>query len=102
MKVIRVLRAFEGLRLMVASVMQSGTSLFWVFVLFFIHMYLFSLYFVNAIVSYLQESKGDDIMTEPLLELFGSVLITMHTLFQAVTGGISWIDISKLLLRVHW
>merc|ERR1712232_280190 len=34
--------------------------------------------------------------------MFGSFFLSMHTLFQVVSGGIDWREMSNPLIEIHW
>merc|ERR1712087_713072 len=46
---------------------------------------------------------GDpDEFKETLLAFFGNVGTGVYTLYQAVAGGISWVEITRPLVEIHW
>jgi len=99
---------FKELRLMVFSVLKSGKTLCWSFMLMLITIYVFGVYLLDNVAIYLHtidttELSKKDLMTINMLRLrFGSMLQTFYTLFAAVTGGIDWSDIADGLLKVGW
>jgi len=92
LRVVRVARIFTELRLMLNSVLGSFVSLFWAFVLLAFIFYLFALFFVQGLTSYLLDHADE---TSPerkqqLLLAFGSVESAMLSLYKSVTGGADW------------
>merc|ERR1719401_1940249 len=55
MRVIRVLRFFRSLRLMLASISHSVTELFWVFVLLFFIIYMFTIFIQGVMTEHFRD-----------------------------------------------
>merc|ERR1712190_27153 len=88
--------------MMVTSVLRSGTSLMWAMTLFFIIIYIFSIFLMQQVSHYLFTEGDAAIGAETLTRMWGSLFASSYTLFQAMTGGISWGEISDPLLEIHW
>lgn len=100
LRVMRVFKVFTSLRLMVFAIIQSMTSLIWVFLLLLLLMYVFSVGFLNASdthISMLLEapefSTQDRVAVAELMRLYGGVSTSCATLFQAISGGNDWMDL---------
>merc|ERR1719421_1251605 len=50
----------------------------------------------DSLASSEAENDGGD-----LLELFGSMLVTLLTLYQSITGGMDWGDVAAPLIEIH-
>merc|ERR1719277_2667758 len=72
--------------------MGCFASLFWSGVMLTFLKFLFGIYFVQAVTSYLlQEQENiDDLTRQKCLAMFGSVQVAMVTLLKATTGGQDW------------
>jgi len=111
LRLIRVMRFFRALRLMVYSIMHSMLSLLWVFLLLALMMYVFTICFMFAVEQYLLDTvvdahevprEAEAIIRRQLLDLFGNVPKAMLTLFQTVSGGRDWSEVTEPLLEVSY
>merc|ERR1712137_1247130 len=50
--------------------------------------YTFALYLTQAVATYYSSTGGDE--DNDLLKHYGSVSLSMFTLFQSITGGVDW------------
>eukprot|EP00435_Cladocopium_sp_Y103_P016869 s1943_g4.t1 len=92
LRIFRTLRVFSELRLMLDCVLGSLLNCMWCIVMLIFVMYIFALLVQQTLVGFLQE-EGDDKTPEEiglLYQYFGSVQITLITLFQAITSGVDW------------
>eukprot|EP00435_Cladocopium_sp_Y103_P075318 s182_g56.t1 len=106
LRVVRLLRFIRPLRLLVFSIAVTLKSLVWSVILLFIIIYLFSILFADANLAYFT-SEGHippTILTDSDLQShFGSVQISMHTLFRAICGGLEWRHAANSLDRsIGW
>jgi len=92
----------KELRMMIQSVMSSGYSLVWSLVLFFGLSYIFGVYLMANVTSYLYASGPDAEHATEMERRFGSLDRSLYTLFTTAFSGISWIEISDALLDIHW
>lgn len=92
-RVTRLFRVLRGvsyvhqLRLMLASMMSSFISLAWAagFVAFFL--YMVAVFIDTDVTTYVRSAREVD---SHVLDLYGSVPITMLSLFMSITGGNDW------------
>lgn len=92
LRIFRTLRVFSELRLMLDCVLGSLLNCMWCIVMLIFVMYIFALLVQQTLVGFLQE-EGDERTPEEiglLYQYFGSVQITLITLFQAITSGVDW------------
>lgn len=102
MRIVRIFRFFRELRMMVFSVLRSGTSVVWSMVLFFLDMFVFSIYFTQQVTAHLKDVKEHTELEVQLLKHFGSMPTALYTLLMSVSGGLNWGEVSTPLLQVHW
>lgn len=88
-RLVRILRLIGELRTLVSSIACSLKSLAWTVVLLFLIIYAMSVYFTQVV----RDNEEDEFL-DPL---FGSLGSSMVCLFQSVTGGIDWRDVSRPL-----
>jgi voltage-gated sodium channel len=92
LRVLRVIKSLKELRLILACITGSVISLFWSLVMMTFILFMFSLLFVQETGGYFKD-QGDSIDPEvetALNENFGSVQVSMLTLWASVTGGNDW------------
>jgi len=106
-RVIRLLRAIKGarmlmrLRLMVACMLNCVSSLFWALVVILLVLCFFAILFLQAAEGFIVAGKATP-QTLSLLQLYyADIPTTMLSLFMAVTGGVDWIDIYKPMRSIH-
>lgn len=103
LRIVRLARVFKELRLMVLSIFKSGMSLLWSMVLLGIIIYIFGIYLMQDVTDHMSNLPADEEGTAQTLLLrkrFGSLTETIYTLFMAVSGGLSWVDISDPLIDI--
>eukprot|EP00927_Polykrikos_kofoidii_P076419 TRINITY_DN7349_c0_g1_i8.p1 TRINITY_DN7349_c0_g1~~TRINITY_DN7349_c0_g1_i8.p1 ORF type:complete len:696 (+),score=110.68 TRINITY_DN7349_c0_g1_i8:59-2146(+) len=101
-RMIRVMRCVTELRTILNSLLGSLISLFWSICMLIIFLYLFGVVFVQSVSSY-RSFRGKDIDYEAeqaFVMYFGSIKVSMLTLYQAVTGGNDWGPIFDILEEV--
>mmetsp|Transcript_94234 Transcript_94234/g.272276 ORF Transcript_94234/g.272276 Transcript_94234/m.272276 type:complete len:704 (+) Transcript_94234:72-2183(+) len=89
-RVLRVMRFFRELRTMVQGIMGSVRSLVWCLLLMCILIFLFGVSLLQLVTDTLAESAGSQAENAELLKYFGSLMRTVFTLFQTITGGVNW------------
>jgi len=100
-RVMRVLRFLDELRTMVLLILHSMRSLFWLLVLLSIILFVFSIFFTQGIADYLATYQEDPI-GEELRKFYGGLADSAFTLFMAITGGVSWIEVVRPLQETGW
>jgi len=106
MRVIKVVKFISGLTSLISSILSTLKSLLWSLLLLMMVIYVFGILFTDTAVGYIS-LKGIQSVVEgsteaELLTHFGSLHLSMHTLFRSVTGGVDWGDMANLLIYVNW
>merc|ERR1740129_1686541 len=101
-RVFRLIRFVRELRMMIHSVIKSGHLLVWSLLLFFSVSYIFAVYIMANVTSHLYASGPNAEHATEMKQRFGSLDRALYTLFITVFSGISWFEISDLLLDIHW
>jgi len=111
-RVVRAVRAFRAphivryvapLRMLVHSTLVTMRSLFWAMVLIFVIIYVFGIVFTQAATGY----RATHCLIEPrdecdqLGQFWGTLFISVLTLFQAMSGGVSWRDSLEPLASIN-
>lgn len=90
-RVIRNLRDMQHLRLMVAAILSSLSSICWAIVLLSFIIYLFAV----GLLSFLTDNAldSDTKQANILHEFFDGLLPAMLTLFASISGGLDWYEV---------
>lgn len=99
LRLLRAIRVIRELRMMVFSIMSSLNALFWCLVLVSLVICVFALFFLQIVTDYLvlEEFPEDE---AKFLEFFGSLALTMQTLYMATTGGFDWKEALDLVAKI--
>jgi len=104
LRVLRLMR-FTGLvsklRMLVLALVHCKTMLMWAVLVLVLVKFLFAVVFLNAVSQYIEDAPASDPYVDGMKEFFGSLLMTMLTLFMTVSGGLDWWSVVSLLLEVH-
>jgi len=92
-RMIKSITFVRELRLMVASILCSMSSLLWAFVLLTFVVYLFSLFLMQTLEVSL--STLGRTPAEEMMQMYGTLWDSMYTLFSAISGGRDWLDVIK-------
>jgi hypothetical protein len=102
-RVLRVMRFFRELRTMVQGIMSSVRSLIWCILLLLILIFVFG----ACVLQTATEKMNEDFSLgkapahhQTILSYYGSLLLTMYTLYLTITGGVSWGEAAKPLIEV--
>lgn len=104
-RLLRVLRVFRELREMFLAIVSCMASLVWAFVFLALTLLLFSIFFLQAIVGYLENLDKDHHeqgLVESFREWYKSLGSTMYTLLAAATGGVDWLEPGRPLAKLGW
>lgn len=100
LRLIRFISLVRKLRIMMMAILSSRTMLMWSVVVLILEMFLFSIIFLNGIVQFIADAPPDSTDVERMKEFFGSLPMTILTLFMSVSGGVDYWDVLKLLLTI--
>eukprot|EP00928_Gymnodinium_smaydae_P076638 TRINITY_DN59686_c0_g1_i1.p1 TRINITY_DN59686_c0_g1~~TRINITY_DN59686_c0_g1_i1.p1 ORF type:complete len:629 (+),score=129.69 TRINITY_DN59686_c0_g1_i1:75-1889(+) len=98
-RIIRVMRFFRELRVMLNCICDSSRTLVWSCVLLTMIVYILSTVVLQISADLLSDADADEY--SEIYEHFGSLPISMVTLYMAVSGGIDWGDASGALGKLH-
>jgi len=100
LRLVRIMHLIGELRILVASILGSLRSLLWTLLLLFIIMYIIGVYFCQVVTDHLIEVREDVMGAPELRAYYGSMPKAVTSLYQAITGGVSWRDI-VIPLQAH-
>jgi len=104
MRLIRVVRKMTQLRVMLHMIISSLQSLFWVLVIMVGLIYTISVVLTQGATEYIRDARAPVASDEykQVVAMYGSLFDTMYTLFQCMSGGISWGLASQPLRGPGW
>jgi len=105
LRIVRVVRFFRELRKMVFSILSCLVSLGWAFLLLLLIMFMFSMFFLQAIIGYVDkeyEDKGyiDEDFRLSCVKWFADTEQTMFSMILSVSGGTDWLDVVTPLSEI--
>lgn len=95
---LRIVKFISALRALVMSVVDTTRQLLWALILLGLVQYSFGILFTDAVLDY-SASNGPH---EDQMEFFGSVYLSVITLFRSILGGIDWAWAADSLEPVGW
>lgn len=99
-RITSVVRFVGALQILVQSITATLKSLVWALVLMCIIVYICGIMFTQAATNHVIETGEED--NSDVLEYWGTLGTSMYTLYQSVTGGLSWRDAALPLARLSW
>lgn len=107
LRLIRVFRFFKDLRVMLQGIFRSMQSLIWALVLLISLMYMFAVCVLQFAVEEVAARESDERSSTlsdsdyaSLMTHFPSIMGTIYTLFQAISGGVDWGQVAQPLLEL--
>lgn len=101
-RMVRFSRIFSKIKLLTLAVAHCGTMLLWAVLYLVMVLFFFAVIFLNAFSTHLNEGSPSavDSNMDNLRLYFGSLPMTMLTLFMVVSGGVDWWEILQALLSI--
>ncbi|CAK0894868.1 unnamed protein product, partial [Prorocentrum cordatum] len=98
LRLVRTFRQLKPLRMLVHSIVCAGRSVFWALMLLLMIVYAFGVVLTQAVTEHTQgDQQSDD---ELLMAYYGDLVRSMLSLWMAVSGGISWVEVTEPLDRI--
>lgn len=98
-RVVRVLRFFKELRIIVIGIAGAMHSMIWAIALLFMMMFIVSICLMELTAFQLRDLDTD--VREALMAYYGSLILSIYTLYQSTTGGIDWGESAQPLLDIN-
>jgi len=99
-RVVRLVKFIRSLKTLLYCIGRTLRAMAWSGVLLVMIIFLFSLIFTDICTEFRVDVGTDPIIRELLQRRFGSLDLSMHTLFAAITGGLTWVEVSDALAVV--
>jgi hypothetical protein len=102
LRVIRLVRMFRELRLMMSSIFGSLKSLFWAIIVIIAISFVLGVFFLQMLTQYVEseKDKGESWDAKRFADIekhWGSLEKSIVTLYASCTGGVSWIELVEEL-----
>ncbi|CAE7218101.1 Cacna1h [Symbiodinium natans] len=95
MRLIRAVKFAEELQLLVSCLLLSMQTFMWVLVLLVMTVYVIAIYITQTVYVYRLDNPGN----AELADKFGTLWVSMLSVFQSLTGGMDWNDVSDPLIK---
>lgn len=97
-RIIRVMRFLHELRKMISGIVSTLAALFWAMVLLVMVMFIFGVIMTENVM----EIRQTDDYDESLNYNYGSLSLTLYSLFKSISGGQDWGELSDPLISYSW
>ncbi|CAK0843600.1 unnamed protein product [Prorocentrum cordatum] len=95
LRIVRTFRQLKPLRVLVHSIASAGKSVFWALMLLVMIVFAFAVILTQAVSEYTE--GGIRIDDDDLVKYYGDLFRSMLSLWMAVSGGISWHELTTPL-----
>eukprot|EP00931_Biecheleriopsis_adriatica_P110578 TRINITY_DN84870_c0_g1_i1.p1 TRINITY_DN84870_c0_g1~~TRINITY_DN84870_c0_g1_i1.p1 ORF type:complete len:327 (-),score=59.95 TRINITY_DN84870_c0_g1_i1:150-983(-) len=93
-RIVRVVSFFRSLRVLIQSIIGTLKSVVWALLLLILIMYTFSILFTQAYAEQLEVGTSESLQAAARLgPYYGGVVVSSISLFMAISGGISWVEL---------
>jgi len=96
LRLLRVVRFIGELRKVIYLILGSLWSFFWAASLLSLLIYMLAVFFTQIVSDHLQDAPGH---IEALQANFGTIGLSVLTLYKSISGGVDWQDVSEPLMR---
>jgi len=76
--------------------------LMWALMLLFLIMFLFSILFMQAAITFLEDKNNFDAYHADFEEWYPGLYPTMFSLVLVISGGTDWLEVVRPLQKIHW
>jgi len=97
LRLVRTFRHLKPLRMLVHSITYAAKSVFWAIMLLIMIVYAFGVILTQAVMEHTE--GGTRFEDADLMLYYGDLYRSMLSLWMAVSGGISWIELTEPLER---
>jgi len=94
-RLVRLVRLIPELKSMVYLILASMPSFFWTVTLMSLMLYVFSIHFTEIATDMARSSSLTADEEEALEQYWGSLMMSMLSLYMAITGGVDWRNLTK-------
>jgi len=103
LRLIRLMRSFKELRLILNMIFGCAKSILWSTALIFAVSYIFGIAFMQGCITYLETGlEVDEKTIQEIDDYWSSIGKSMLSLFVAAMGGVDWQETGLSLLAAGW
>lgn len=95
LRIIRMLTFFKDLRILIAAIGSTLKTASFAITLLLIIMYVFAIAITQFVAQYWQDQSGE--IPEQMSAYFGSIWLSIYTLFIVTTSGVDWQNVLSIL-----
>merc|ERR1712136_295705 len=100
LRIMRFNSVFRKLRIVILTIFNCATMLMWAILSLALVVYIVAMIFLHGVALYISEASAVNPNIDDMRTFFGSLPLTMLTLFMSVAGGIDWWVVITLLQEV--
>jgi len=90
------------LRLILLALMKSLVPFLWALLILLLTIFMFAIVFVNGVAGHVQDlTESSGVLGEDVKVYFATMPMALLTLFMAISGGVDWFLVWKLLNRIN-
>lgn len=106
-RLLRAIRFFAGLRTLIYSIFYTLKALAWSIILLLLMMYVLGILLTDATLAHVITYENSTMIPHDsndgvLYSHFGTLHLSMHTLFRSITGGVDWSSLAVALAPLNW
>jgi len=90
----------RSLRLMLLAIIKSAVPFVWAVLVMVMIIFVFAVILLNGVTNYVADAADDNPHIDEMRLYFGSMSMTLLTLFSSVSGGKDWWEIMELFLEL--
>mmetsp|Transcript_28807 Transcript_28807/g.72991 ORF Transcript_28807/g.72991 Transcript_28807/m.72991 type:complete len:612 (+) Transcript_28807:137-1972(+) len=97
-RIARIARVVRELRTLVSSIASSMKALIWTGMLLLLMIYMVGIFLTEVVADHRFHGTKTPYGDEVLEYYYGNLLLCMLSLFEAITGGVDWNDLTRPLI----
>uniref|UniRef100_A0A7S1FKU2 EF-hand domain-containing protein n=1 Tax=Noctiluca scintillans TaxID=2966 RepID=A0A7S1FKU2_NOCSC len=90
----------RSLRLMLLAISTSLVPFIWAVCILLILVFISSVIFVNGVAEYVRDAEVGDSLVDDMQAFFGSMPMSLLSLFMTISGGVDWWEVGFLLSKI--
>jgi len=103
LRIIRAVRFLNQLRIIIYMISNSLQLLFWILLILLGLIYVVGIILTQGAVDYIKTAGHKNEADHDLIHKhFGSLIASMYTLFQCISGGMNWGDAAESIRVAGW
>jgi len=101
LRLLRLVRFLADVRMMIMMIMNSLSSLFWLFWLLVVMLFCTATLITQGTTDFVRRNP-ETVLADTARQYYGSLWMSMYTLFKGMSGGVSWGEAAEPLLEISY